>query len=152
MNLTSCSLTLWECCFERFTQHDVSLDRKINLFTKNSIDRRFEAKTKLRNFLTSRDALQCIATCTLKINQNKELLSKHPSEKLFLSYISLQWFWFTPRKFFKKLRYLCVLPLNFKLNSTQPKKIYENFKKVWVGSSKRLLASHLWTSISDCMA
>ena len=49
-------------------------------------DRRFEAKTKLRKFLTSRNAMQCIATCTLEINQNKEMLSKRLLEKLSLKF------------------------------------------------------------------
>ena len=59
---------------------------KNNLQTKNANDRRFEERTKLRKFLTSRHVLQCIATCILEINQNKEMLSKRLSENLSLRF------------------------------------------------------------------
>ena len=59
------------------------MGRKNNLLTiKNSNDMRFEPRTKLRTFLTSRHAMQCIATYTLEINQNKEMLPKRLSENL----------------------------------------------------------------------
>ena len=49
---------------------------------KQKFDLRFAAKTKFRKFFT-----QCIAKCSMKINQNREMLSKRLSEKFSLRFV-----------------------------------------------------------------
>ena len=54
---------------------------------KQKFDLRFAAKTKFRKFFTFRHAMQCIAKCSMKINQNREMLSKRLSEKFSLRFV-----------------------------------------------------------------
>ena len=89
----------------------------------------------------------------------RKCLSKKCHKDCFVKsrYVSLKCFRNLPKQtFFKKWFHLCLLSLNFKLNSTQPrknsKKIYKSIKRVWVFVLKvySLLSPECWLLTAWC--